>query len=211
MKFNFDLEDIKYIKIVCSDNKGNPCSIKGAIKSITEREVMACAKYEDKLDIKTPQNITLSIVCVEGLYRTKTNLKSVYDEPPYMIFAMETPQGMEYEQNREYFRIPAKYECAYYLNDGEKTSCLTSQTSDISANGVSIVLPMHAISEEDCELEMMINERLIRTKVKYVRSEKLENGYKISFTYTKISNHDRDYISQICIKKQLEQKRNIVL
>jgi c-di-GMP-binding flagellar brake protein YcgR len=30
----------------------------------------------------------------------------------------------------------------------------------------------------------------------------------ISFSYVNISELDRDFISQICIKKQLEQQRN---
>ena len=54
----------------------------------------------------------------------------------------------------------------------------------------------------------MVNERMVRANIKYIRSEKLDDGYKISFAYTNISDSDRDYISQVCIKKQLEQKRN---
>ena len=83
-----------------------------------------------------------------------------------------------------------------------------SQTADISANGVSIVLPAHVFSEEDAEIEMMVEEKLISAKIQYIRSEKISDGYKLSFRYTDISDKDKDYISQVCIKQQLENKRN---
>jgi len=79
---------------------------------------------------------------------------------------------------------------------------------DISANGVSIIIPELAFSETGSDIEIMLNERIIQAKVQYVRSEKLDEGYKVSFTYSNISDADRDFISKVCIKKQLEQKRS---
>lgn len=208
MKFNLNIDNIKYVKILYANIEGNPVSLKTAIKKIDEKEIITCLKYEKAFNIKTPQAITLSIICSEGLYRTKTQLKSYLLEEPYIFLFMETPSSLEYQQNREYFRIPAKYSCIYYVKNEYTTETYTTQTVDISANGVSIVLPNHVFSEDDAEIEMMVEERLICTKIRYVRSEKTENGYKLSFTYSDLSNRDRDYISQVCIKKQLADKRN---
>ena len=208
MKFTFNLEDIKYIKILYLDNDNNPHTVKGAVKSINDREIVSCIKFQEGIDVKYNQNVTLSIICSEGLYRTETKLKSVDIEDPYIFFIIETPQGMEFQQNREYFRVLGTYNCAYYIHNEEKTTCITGKTFDISANGVSIIVPVHAISEEDAELEIMINERIVRSYAKCVRSEETSGGYKLSFMFEQISNSDRDFISQICIKKQLEQKRN---
>jgi hypothetical protein len=208
MKFNLSIENIKYVKILYANMDGNPVSVKAAIKKMDEKEIVTCLRYEEKFDIKTPQQTTLSIICSEGLYRTKTKLKSYLIEEPYIFFFMETPSSLEYQQNREYFRIPASYSCVYYVRNGELTETYTTQTIDISANGVSIVLPNHVFSEDDAEIEMMVEERLVCAKMRYVRSEKTDDGYKISFTYSDISNRDRDYISQVCIKKQLDDKRN---
>ena len=69
-------------------------------------------------------------------------------------------------------------------------------------------MPMAITSKEDSELEFVINDKKIKTKVRYVRSEKVEGGQKLSFNFTEISQNDRDLISQMCIKKQLEDKRN---
>lgn len=206
MKFKFDLEDIKYIKILYKDTDDNPATIKAAIKRIDEKEIFACSKFEEGLYIETPQEITLSIICGDGLYRTKTKLKSIENDEPYTFFALESPLGLEYQQNREYFRVSAQFPCIYTVGSQE----FKTQTCDISANGVSIVLPAHLITENDSMLALTFDGITIETQVRYVRSEKIEDGYKLSFTFTKISELDRDFISQVCIKKQLEQKRNSI-
>lgn len=208
MKFNLSIDNINYVKILYANKEGNPVSVKAAIKKIGEREIIVCLKHEDDLNIKTPQPITLSIVCSEGLYRTRSILKSYSCEAPYIFLYIETPESLEYQQNREYFRIPVSYNCAYYVKNNGQPATFTTVTADISANGVSIILPVHVFSEEDAEIEMMVEERLIPAKIQYIRSEKIADGYKLSFKYTDISDKDKDYISQVCIKKQLEDKRN---
>lgn len=207
MKFNLSIDNINYVKILYANAEGNPVSIKAAIKRIDEREIVTCIKYEDDFSIKYPQTITLSIVCSEGLYRTKTILKSYSIQEPYILIYLETPNSLEYQQNREFFRVAASYKCVYYVNNNGQPAKFDTQTEDISANGVSIALPVHVFSEEEAEVEMMVEERLISAKIKYIRSEKTEDGYKLSFKFTNISNRDKDYISQICIQKQLEEKR----
>lgn len=211
MKFTFNLEEIKYIKLVYQDKDGTLKSVKGAIKSIDDKKILVCAKKDNDIDMSLPQKAVLSIVCNEGLYRTETVINSIEMDEPYVFIILNTPQGMEFQQNREYFRILAQYNCIYYVSEQANTVSYTSKTVDISANGVSIVLPVLAVSEEDAELEIMIKERLVHINVKYVRSEKLKDGYKLSFQYTKISDKDRDYISQVCIQKQLEQRRKTVI
>ena len=211
MKFNFNLDDVKYIKVLYVNGHSGSASIKAAIKKITEHEITACAKYEDDFIVKTPQEVTLSIVCNDGLYRTKTKLKSVESEEPYIFFYLEIPVGMEYQQNREYFRISANYSCVYYVNVGDEPRSYTTTTCDISANGVSFELPEPVYTDYDSEMDIMVEERLIHTKIKYIRNEKSNNGYRLSFSFSDISQADQDYISKICIQKQLEQKRSTTI
>ena len=82
MKFTFNLEDIRYIKILYLDNNNSPHTVKGAVKSINDREIVSCIKFQENIDVKYNQNVTLSIICNEGLYRTETRLKSVDIEEP---------------------------------------------------------------------------------------------------------------------------------
>lgn len=210
MKFNFRLEDIKYAKIHYQDKEDNYLSARLAIKRIDAREIFACAKFNDGIDIQVPQTVVLSIVCNDGIYKTKTMLKSYDNEEPYTFFALETPKEIEYEQNREYFRVTSSYDCVYsFEKDGEQKE-FYSKTTDISANGVSIILPEFAVSNGITDLTINIGNRDIRLKVRYVRAEQLAEGYKISFSYARISDADRDYISQVCLKKQLDERRNSI-
>jgi len=208
MRFNIDLEDIRYIKILYKDTDGHPCTVKAAIKKFDDKEILACSRVEDKISIKTPQDVTLSIICPDGLYRTKTRLKSIITEDLYIFYVLEPPMGLEYQQNREYFRVQVEYDCVYSLKIDGKIEHYKAKTYDISANGVSIVLPEHLISVEDCYLEILVEGIEIRTKIRYIRSEKTDDGYKLSYTFTQLTNEDRDLISRVCIQKQLEQKRN---
>lgn len=210
MRFNIDLDNIKYIKILCMDKDDKPCTIKAAIKKINEREIIACAKFDEEFFVATPSDVTLSIVCTDGLYRTKTKLKTVENAEPYLIFALEIPQGLEYQQNREYFRVPVEYDCVYSVRTQDEINRVDAKTIDISANGVSILLPELIISEDESYLEISIEGIDIRSRVQYIRSEKLDKGYKVSFKFTQITNQDKDFISKVCIQKQLEQRRNSI-
>ena len=63
-----------------------------------EREIIACAKFEEELKVNAPQEVTLSFVCENGLYRTNTELKYVNYEEPYILFVLKTPQGLVFLQ-----------------------------------------------------------------------------------------------------------------
>ena len=207
MKFNLNLEDIKYVKILYQDRENKPCSVKAAIKSFTGTEILCCAKFEESLYIKTPQEITLSFVCLEGLYRTKTVLQRVENDEPYTFFSVAPPQNLEYQQNREYFRVEIALDCIYSYESGGEFINIDTRTTDISANGVSIITPNIEINTGEAYLNISVFNKKIKTKVKFIRSEKVDSGYKISFSYKDITERDRDLISQICIQKQLEEKR----
>ena len=105
MQFNLNLDSINYIKFVYKDMEDSTHCTKAAIKRMGEREIFACAKFENDLKVKTPQTITLSFVCENGLYRTNTTLKYIEKDAPYIFFGITTPHGIEYQQNREYFRV----------------------------------------------------------------------------------------------------------
>lgn len=208
MRFNLDLKDIKYVKVLYMDEFGDFISVKTALKSINEREIIVCGKYDEDCNIEFPQTVVLSIVCGDGLYKTKTRLKSVENAEPYLIFILEVPDGVEYEQNREYFRICEKFPCIYNVETEDDDVTIEAETYDISANGVSVIMPSLVVSDGYADLAIGMPNRKVDIRVAYVRSEKVPAGYKVSFTFAKISETDRDCISQFCIKKQLEQKRS---
>lgn len=208
MNFNIKLEEIKYVKILYKDYNDSPCITKAGIKKINEKSILACGKLENIADIPTPQNVTLSVVCSDGIYRTKTVLTIVENDDPYTFFELETPQNIQYEQNREYFRVSAEYNCIYKLRENGEEKEYQTKTTDLSANGISIILPNHSITESICDLDLIINTKVLKTKIQYIRSEKVEEGYKISFKFINLSENNRDLISQVCIQKQIEERRH---
>lgn len=207
MLFKFKVEDIKYLKVLFKDINEESVLLKIALKQINDREILACGKISENMVVPTPQDVSLSIICNDGLYRTKAKLKSVSDENPYTFFIMETPKNVEYQQNREYFRVVTEFPCTYKAEGKE----YSAKTYDISANGVSLLLNSHTITDGVSNLILNVNNRNLQVPMYYVRSEKINNQYKVSFKFVKISEIDRDFISQICIQKQLEAKRNSLL
>ena len=205
MKFGNNTEDIKYIKVEYLDNNEASKIIKAFVKNINEQNIYASLKIDDeKLHIKIPQDIILNIVGLDGLYTAPSKLKFIEYKEDFAYLTIENPENLEYHQKREYFRIGIEYDCVYIVNKMQ----IPSKTFDISANGVSIIVPEQLVPEENAKLIINLNDFKIQTEVKYIRSEKLQNGYKLSFMYTKISENDRDKISQACIKYQLEMKKN---
>ena len=207
MQFNLKLEDIKYLKITYKDSQDVVHTSKSAIKQIDSRELLICIKFQENLKIPVSQDINISIICNDGLYKTCSNLKYVFNEAPYTFLTLELPKNLEYQQNREYFRIVADYNCVYRVYDRN----FQTKIYDLSANGISIFVPEHIIDDSSSTIFIDIDKKKMEIPVNYVRSEKIENGYKISFSFKEISENNRDFISQVCIKKQLEEKRNSIL
>ena len=208
MRFNFNLEDIKYLKMQLKDENGELHLIKLAVRTISDSEITANSKYNEKLKIIMPQEVLITFVCSDGIYSTRTRLKYKRNEDPYMFFVLETPLGLEHIQNREYFRVISRYSCTYYPQIRGEILKYESFTYDISANGVSIILLEDVAPDRDSELVLRINNKQISVLASYVRSEQVDMGYKVSLSFKKISESDRDVISQVCIQTQLEQRRN---
>ena len=151
------------------------------------------------------QEVTLKFICKDGVYKTETFLKSIENDNPYIVFVLKTPENIIYEQNREFFRISVKYDCLCYTEDGNNCS---GKIMNFSANGVCIEFPKAFIISKNVKLQLFIENKNIEVLAKYIRSNFKADSYLVSFNFTKISEKNRDYISQICIKKQLEEKRN---
>ena len=203
MKFNLKDEEIKYIKISYTDVEGRELNTRAVIKKINNREIIACAKFQENCYITAPQKISVSFVYSDGIYKTNTTLKSVENEEPYLFFILETPQEVNYEQNREYFRITIAYNCTYIVKENGNYTEYKTKTIDLSANGVSILLNQELTINPE-EMVIFINNTPIQTKVKHIRTEAYNNAYKASFAFTNISEKNQNLISQTCIQKQIE-------
>ena len=207
MKFNLNTENINYVKITYRDSNNFAHCIKAAVRLITEREFLVCTKTEEIPDIKTPQEVSLGIACDNGLYNTKTILKKTEKDSSYLLFSMEKPDDMEYQQKREYFRVKVSENITVMYEQEEKLVKYPAITYDISANGVRVELEKNMVFPENVRLLLFLPEKTIDVKAEYIRSDDEDQIKKAAFRFRNISQQDLDYISQVCFRKQLEERR----
>lgn len=207
MKFNLEVENIKYLKIVYKDKNDVGHFTKAAVKSVSEREIIACAKFEDGLNINTPQDVSLSFVCENGLYKSAAQLKFIENSEPYVFFTLKTPEEMEYKQSREYFRV--KMDENVILSFGN--SSVSCKIYDISANGIRIKLNEEIEIPKRVKLDILFADKDVKTDAEYIRTDNEDGILKASFCYKNLAENIRDIISQKCIQKQLIDKRNALM
>ena len=202
MKFKLKEEHIKYIEI-CHDST----IIRAEVKSIDEEKILLYAKYNaDYLRLKM-QEVIVNFICIDGLYRIKSVLRGFEKAEPYLVFVLKTPVEMSFEQKRNYFRIEASNGCICETNIGGAISQYSGVMTNLSANGVCAIFSKYFITDGNCVFKFKLENKEFSLKSKYVRSESYNNSYKVSFTFTDISESDKDFISKICLQKQLENKR----
>ena len=210
MKFNLDVNNINYIKFVYKDADGFAHYVKASIKRLNDREIFVCSKYEDNVHIDTPQDIELSFACDNGLYKSNTELKFVEKDSPFVFFTIKTPENIEYHQNREYFRVKLNEDVLIlYKTENEKPVNIKGEIYDLSANGVRITVDKNEnISLPDIvQIVLYLSGKNIETQAKFIRAEDDEKCKRIAFNFIDLKESSADYISQICFKKQLENKR----
>jgi len=211
MKFNLNAENVNYIKISYRDKDNFVHCIKAAIRYINQIEILASAKTDEYSFISSPQTVELGIACDNGLYKAKTILQRVEYDSPYILFSLKRPEEMEFHQNREYFRVKIQenVNISYEIDDG--TNLLSSVTYDLSAKGVRIELEKEVEFPDEVTLSLFFQNRIIEVKAKYIRTDIDDNIIKASFQFIDIKQPDLDFISQICFKKQLEERRKNLL
>ena len=205
MKFDLNEAEIKYIKISFTDIKGIKLTSRASIKRMSNREIIACGKFQENCYITTPQKVSVNFVYSNGIYKSNSILKTVENEEPYMFFILETPQEVFFEQNREFFRINTSCNCICRQKDQFE---FNTKSIDISANGISILT--ENTEKIPDEIIIFINNTPISTKLQHIRTEEYNDKYKMSFTFLNINEKDQNLISQTCIQKQLEQRRNSI-
>jgi len=211
MKFNFDRARINYIQISYKLSDSTLCFCKVGLRTVDAKTVVVSGKIDNIFEMRKAQDLTMDIVCADGLYRAKTKLKSIKEDHPYTYLFLENPDEVIYQQNREFFRIEADYPCLSVSEDDEgNIQQYNTETINLSANGISLLFNQKLLTKTFVNLVLYINEKEINIKARLVRNEKYKNLYKTSFSFVRISESDRDYISQICIQKQIIERRKLL-
>lgn len=211
MKFNLNSENINYLKITYKDNDGFAHCVKTAIRYLNDFEILVSKKSEEFLQISLPQEVEIGIACDNGLYKAKTILKRIESDNPYILFSLKKPEEIEYQQNREFFRIKIQEDANIIFEENGQEIAVSALTYDISANGVRIELDNNFAFPENVRLLLFLLQRQIDLQAKYIRTDDDDNVIKASFSFINIAPADLDYISQICIQKQIQERRKNLL
>ena len=201
MKLNFNLEDISYMKTEIR-NGDEQETIKLAIREKKENEFIAIAKRMDISKIKIPQRVPLGFICQDGLYSTIAEISAVDVKEDYTYFSIQNPSTLDFQQNREYYRILAEYDCIYTIDSKDGTESYSAVTYDISAGGVSIILSENAISKEECTIVIMLPDGDLKSHVKFVRCDLFDDNYRLSFEFSDLPDREYQRLTQLCINKQ---------
>lgn len=207
---NFDLkpETINYIKILYKDGNDFMHCVKASIKTINEHIIYACLKKEEWEKIPAPQDVVLNFICDNGLYKSKSVLKYTKYEEPYLYVCVKTPDETEFQQNREYFRVRLDKDVVISFTAQEEVIRVASKIYDISANGLRVRLDSRTAFPEEVFIDIYFDNREIRTKAEFIRTDEEDDILKASFRFLNLAENDMDYISQVCIRKQIEDKRS---
>ena len=213
MKYeSLDEKSIKYIKFVCNSGLDTEFKVKASLKEICNSNMVVLSEYYEPYPyIKVPQDITLDVVCYDGLYRADTKLISFRNDEYAYTWFISMPENFTFKQERAFFRVSEEFECDYIIEADDEIRNIKARTIDISANGVSIFLPAKLVSTGDTEMNLYIDNKKLPIELNLVRVEEIAGGFKLSFKYKHIDAKDIDYISAACIKLQLKERRNMTM
>ena len=85
------------------------------------------------------------------------------------------------------------------------------KTHDLSASGVRLVLAEKIDIPENVVIDMLFKPKSVKAKAKFIRYDDEDDVLKASFKFIGLPESEVDIISQICIQKQLEYKRNSLM
>ena len=202
MKLSFNIDDIKYLELTYTI-EGKEVTSRLALKEKRENDFIAIINESDEKLISTPQKAYLNFVTNDGLYKTNATLKEVIFDNNETTFIIENPLTLDYQQNREYFRILAEYDCIYTIETNDGIESFNATTYDISAGGVSILMNQNLLSIDDASILIFLKDGDLKSHLKFVRSEAFEGAFKLVFEYTDLSEQDFERLTNLCVKKQL--------
>ncbi len=203
MQLSFNLENIKYLKLKYKEG-GRVKNIQLALKEKQENNFIAVIDADKVSYTETPQQIAIDFITTDGLYSTETTLKEVKKDDEYAYFVIGNPTSLDYQQNREYYRVISKNDCIYTVDKGGSVESYDTVTYDISAGGVSIIMEEIAISQEETSIVIFTPGRDIKSHLNFVRCEIFDKDkYKLSFEFTDLSDVDYEILHKLCLEQQL--------
>jgi c-di-GMP-binding flagellar brake protein YcgR len=203
MLLNFNLENIKYMKIEYSINN-NSYVHKLALKEKKENIIIAVMPKAETSELVAPYTVEISFICNDGLYKTNTTVESIYTDDEYTFFEIQNPKTLDYQQNRAYYRVLADFDCIYTIETDDGQESFNATTYDISTGGVSIITSENIIPTRETSIIIYTPECSIKSYLKFVRCEAFEDAYKLAFNFMDLEEKYLEYLTKLCVNKQCD-------
>lgn len=157
-----------------------------------------CFKVKLETDVNYEQNesVELFTMTKKGQLYFETIVKEVKNN----ILSIWFPITYKFLQRREFSRIISNKTIT--IND-ENTN-IKVNLIDISAGGIKIKTPIQLQLLKKYNVEIKIDNKIIKTFFEPIRLEAIEDGFIASGSFRNISNHDRITLVQYCFRKQIE-------
>ena len=104
-----------------------------------------------------------------------------YNLPTKVV--IQNPETLDFQHNREFYRVPAQFDCIYTIDTDEGVESFNAETYDISTGGVSIITNVNIIPTRETSIVIFMPDRELKAYLKIVRCDVFEGKYKLSFMF----------------------------
>lgn len=200
MFLKFKLFDIQHIEIQIGE-ENNKKSYELILEQKTENNFLFSMPDNENLFVHTPYTTLVTFICSKCLCQTEATIDDFYKKNGRIYVSIKNPETLEASHNREYYRVLAEYDCIYTVETENGVLSFNAVTYDLSLGGISIITTENIIPARETCVIICLPGRDIKTNVRFCRCEALEDGYKLSFTFTDVLEKDLATLEEICKKE----------
>jgi len=160
--------------------------------------------FDQKTELPEKE-IEINIYCEDGIYNATSRIISSNYLNETTFYMLSFPSNIKHSQRREYLRAEIETDFCLDLCLGDKkVDTIKSKTKNICAKGLAFIAEKQMIAYTNLEVELYLNDKVIRTKAELVYSNPIRIGSTFKFltalTFTDISAEEMNFITLQCMK-----------
>ena len=160
--------------------------------------------FDQKTELPEKE-IEINIYCEDGIYNATSRIISSNYLNETTFYMLSFPSNIKHSQRREYLRAEIETDFCLDLCLGDKkVDTIKSKTKNICAKGLAFIAEKQMIAYTNLEVELYLNDKVIRTKAELVYSNpiRVDSTFKFltALTFTDISAEEMNFITLQCMK-----------
>lgn len=209
-------KDFKAFEVVFLDENSETQKLFCTIKSIENNSIIIDANNQKNKNIfaKVGDELKLHIYTENGIYTATSKVLLADKGILNTEYVISYPANSKHSQRREYFRadMDIKFKMQV-INDAESGGnvFVESKTRNICGKGMSFVHDRDFTDYDSIEIEILFEEKSIKTQAALVYSKQIIVGnhpkFILAFNFNTISTKDIDFIVKKCFLHQLNLRK----